>query len=421
MLSAALLLWSCVRGASSGCAAGDGDCPSTAARRVFAFTFPRNGSAVSIAPGGLKLQFAVRGYEALQPGLRVCIEAACVPFPFQTHLTHLGHPDPGDRHHVMEARLESAAGAVVGRATTVFDSLASGVVITRSRPSTPSTAPPQHGGWLSDEHPHVDLAALRAPPAALAGAVRRYAHLVHDTHYEKHEPRCRGGAREEAEGEEGSVGSEGAECSDLSGPAYHARDLAAASGVEPYLLLAHLAGQLRGAAIVDLGTHYGVSALALAGAHASNTVLSYDVRERERVIAAYNNMSVAQLRAAAPNVHFRRRNALRDLATLAAAPLISLDTAHMPDSVPFERELVLALEGVGYRGVVVCDDIHFNDQMVRWWHGVSQRKFDVTNVGHGKSGTGIIDFSGRLRVSHGKVHVHHEHESHAGGGETRII
>jgi predicted O-methyltransferase YrrM len=386
---------------------------------------------LSIAPGGLKLQFAVRGYEALQPGLRVCIEAACVPFPFQTHLTHLGHPDPGDRRHVLEARLESAAGAVVGRATTVFDTLASGVVYTRSRPSTPSTAPPQHGGWMSDEHPHVDLAALHAPPAALAGAVRRYAHLVHDTHYEKHEPRCRGGAPEEAdeadvadeadeaEGGGGSAGSEGAECSDLSGPAYHARDLAAAAGVEPYLLLAHLAGQLRGAAIVDLGTHYGVSALALAGAHASNTVLSYDVRERERVIAAYNNLSVAQLRAAAPNVHFRRRNALRDLATLAAAPLISLDTAHMPDSVPFERELVLALEGVGYRGVVVCDDIHFNSEMVRWWHGVRQRKFDVTNVGHGKSGTGIIDFSGKLRVSHGKVHVHHEHDySHAGGGET---
>ena len=31
---------------------------------------------------------------------------------------------------------------------------------------------------------------------------------------------------------------------------------------------------------------------------------------------------------------------LRDLKQLATAPLISLDTAHYPDSVPFERELV---------------------------------------------------------------------------------
>ena len=90
---------------------------------------------------------------------------------------------------------------------------------------------------------------------------------------------------------------------------------------------------------------------------------------------------------------------MRDLRDIARAPLISLDTAHLPDTVPFEREFMQALEGVGYRGVVVCDDIHMNAEMVRWWHEIPQRKFDVTAVGHGQSGTGVVDFSGRLRVA----------------------
>ena len=66
--------------------------------------------------------------------------------------------------------------------------------------------------------------------------------------------------------------------------------------------------------------------------------------------------------------------------------------------MPFEREFMQALEGVGYRGLVVCDDIHMNAEMVRWWHEIPQRKFDVTSVGHGQSGTGVVDFTGRLRV-----------------------
>jgi hypothetical protein len=70
--------------------------------------------------------------------------------------------------------------------------------------------------------------------------------------------------------------------------------------------------------------------------------------------------------------------------------------AHLPDSVPFERELVSALLVAGYGGIVVCDDIYQNSEMVRWWRGLDILKYDVTYVGHGITGTGILDFGGRL-------------------------
>eukprot|EP00937_MAST-01D_sp_MAST-1D-sp2_P000535 g535.t1 len=348
------------------------------AQQFFGIVFPRNGSSVSVPEAGLELLFDVRGFEAEQRAsgpLYVCMEEACLRYPFEQQ-PFLARP--GENKYVLHARLVDAAGLVLGYAVTQFWTTAKGVVYSPPRRRT---------GWVGQDTPHLDLAALRAPGPALRAGLRRLAHLVHDTEYE----RTRGFEPD-------------ANASRLSGPAPHRTSMTAPAGHEPYHLLASLALQLRGSTIVDLGSHFGVSAFALA-AHPSNTVLSYDVVAREPVIAGYNNMSVAELRTAAPTVHFRTGSALRELRTLAAAPLISLDTAHWPFSQPFERELLQALDGVGYDGVVVCDDIHMNAEMVRWWHTIPQRKFDVTAVGHGRSGTGIVDFGGKLSVSGAKVYL----------------
>ena len=56
------------------------------------------------------------------------------------------------------------------------------------------------------------------------------------------------------------------------------------------------------------------------------------------------------------------------------------------------------IQGIGYTGVVVCDDIYQNKEMVQWWNSIEQRRFDVTALGHGKSGTGVIDFGGQLHI-----------------------
>jgi predicted O-methyltransferase YrrM len=132
------------------------------------------------------------------------------------------------------------------------------------------------------------------------------------------------------------------------------------AGVEPYNLLATLAQQLKDNVIFDLGTHYGTSAFALAS-EVSNRIASYDVVSHENLVADYNKMSTEELRAAAPNVAFKGGNALFDLRELLEAPLISLDTAHFPDTMPFERELIQALQQAGYNGIVVCDDIFLNE------------------------------------------------------------
>jgi hypothetical protein len=213
-----------------------------------------------------------------------------------------------------------------------------------------------------------DQLPLHIPTAAVLDAVdkTRYAHLVHDTH----------------------IGDD---------PATFRADFRQPAGTEPYNLLAHLAQQLHGKLIVDLGTHYASSAFAL-GSEPSNTIWSYDLFSHEQLIADYNNISTAQLKQAAPNIEFKGGNALLALGLLLPAPLISLDTAHFPDTIPFEREFVLALQQAGYRGVVICDDIFLNREMVDWWGEIRLPKYDITHTGHAAGGTGVIDFSGMLIV-----------------------
>jgi hypothetical protein len=181
---------------------------------------------------------------------------------------------------------------------------------------------------------------LHVPKATVLATVdkSRYAHLIHNTPFRLHGKDYSASFRD-----------------DFQKPA----------GNEPYNLLAHLAQQLQGKLIVDLGTHYASSAFALGSAQ-SNTIWSYDLHSHEEMVADYNNMSTAELRQAAPNIMFRGGNALLVLGSLLPAPLISLDTAHFPDTIPFEREFILALKQAGYQGVVVCDDIFLNREMIDW-------------------------------------------------------
>ena len=328
-------------------------------RGLFEFAFPYQNAEISVGRHtslGVRLSWTGG---ALPTNCSCCLTCAkqianvrkttftgCAPFPFGANppaLTEL----IGEGQFWLDARLVSSDDIQLAEAQTVQFSVASRSVESSQVDHQPSLI--------------VDAKALSAVN------MLRYAHLVHDTHFRGF-------------------------------PANNRQDLSAAAGVEPYALLAHLAGQLMESTIIDLGTHFGVSAFVLASSHPSNTVLSFDVDDREAAIAQQNKMTREQLRAAAPNVRFKQRNALLDLDVLRTSPLISLDTAHFPDSIPFERELVLALQGIGYRGVVVCDDIYLNEEMARWWRSVRVRKFDVTAIGHGKSGTGIIDFSGRLQV-----------------------
>jgi hypothetical protein len=84
--------------------------------------------------------------------------------------------------------------------------------------------------------------------------------------------------------------------------------------------------------------------------------------------------------------------------------LIVLDTYHKPDTAPFEREFMARIVKLGYRGIIVLDDIHLNSEMRSWWAELQEnsekwgfKAYDISDIGH-KSGTGLLDFSGSVHL-----------------------
>lgn len=189
------------------------------------------------------------------------------------------------------------------------------------------------------------------------------------------------------------------------------------AGVEPYALYYYLTstyggGSMGGShdprAVLDIGTRYAASALALAAG--GSPVISVDLGQ-ERFFAfrrrPYRSW-ILDLIKSVPNVgniefyntHLLQVKDLRQY--LKEAWLIVLDTNALPDSDPFEREFFQRLlkEAPDYQGLLLLDDIHANAEMEKWWqevrNGATQhgyRVFDVTQIGH-DSGTGLVDFSG---------------------------
>ena len=57
-----------------------------------------------------------------------------------------------------------------------------------------------------------------------------------------------------------------------------------------------------------------------------------------------------------------------------------------------------------FEGILMLDDIHFNQEMGQWWKELQDnadqwgfKAYDLTSVGH-FSGTGLLDFSGKLVI-----------------------
>merc|ERR1712238_139323 len=83
---------------------------------------------------------------------------------------------------------------------------------------------------------------------------------------------------------------------------------------------------------------------------------------------------------------------------------VFLDTYHSPYTEPFEREFFQRMIDVGFKGILVLDDIYVNSEMEKWWEEVvdnankgGYKTYDITKIGH-SSGTGIVDFSGKIMI-----------------------
>jgi predicted O-methyltransferase YrrM len=156
---------------------------------------------------------------------------------------------------------------------------------------------------------------------------------------------------------------------------------------EHYKLLFYLTTLYENETILDLGTRDGLSALCLAF-NKRNLVITYDLQDKPTELLQFENEL--------PNLTFKQMNVFDEtLDIFKKSKLIFLDLD--PHDGIQEKRFIELLVSIKYDGIVVCDDIEWFPKMKQWWNNLTQKKYNVTNFGHG-SGTGIIDFSENLEI-----------------------
>lgn len=156
------------------------------------------------------------------------------------------------------------------------------------------------------------------------------------------------------------------------------------SGQEHYRLLKYFAKNIDGP-IIEIGTHCGTSAVALANS-TEHDVITYDI-----VDVKENNLSHIK------NLTFRICEFTADVdykEKILNSKMIFIDAPHTGE---FEQMCYQWLVDNNYKGITIWDDIHLNEEMEIFWYGVEQNKMDVTDYGHA-TGTGIIFFSDDVEI-----------------------
>jgi hypothetical protein len=156
------------------------------------------------------------------------------------------------------------------------------------------------------------------------------------------------------------------------------------SGINEYRLYSYLSTFFNYTKIIDIGTSYGRSAIALSH-NELNNVITYDIINH---INNDNHKIYSK-----KNIEFRIKNVLNDLNKdfISDCRLIIIDIDHFET---IEKEILNKLEEIGFSGIIILDDIYHPDPcmfeaMQRLWKNIKLPKFDITNYGH-SSGTGLI-------------------------------
>lgn len=157
-------------------------------------------------------------------------------------------------------------------------------------------------------------------------------------------------------------------------------------GRQHYRLLERCSGRVSNATLIDIGTHKGMSAFALAS-NPTNRVLSFDLVKKEglpvRPTIEYHTDDLMT-----PEGRAKWKD------TLLAAPYILLDID--PHEGTREYAFYEWLRDNAYTGTLICDDIwYFKEMRDNFWYKIpSEFKTDVTAQGHW-SGTGLVSFAPR--------------------------
>jgi predicted O-methyltransferase YrrM len=151
------------------------------------------------------------------------------------------------------------------------------------------------------------------------------------------------------------------------------------SVTEHYRLLSHISKIYNNEILIDAGTNFGHSCMALAQ-NRNNKVITYDIFNKNfEFFKEYGNIEFKML-----DINEESEEILN------SAKIILLDID--PHDGIQEKKFTDLLSKINYKGYVICDDIFLNDGMKNWWDSIIIEKYDVTEVGH-FSGTGIINFN----------------------------
>jgi len=152
-------------------------------------------------------------------------------------------------------------------------------------------------------------------------------------------------------------------------------------GKEHYKLLAFFSKTMTCPTLIDVGTYLGYSAIAMSY-DSSKVVYSFDVCNN---IPENNFFTVKDVRS----IRLSTEPYLDKLEELVKhTDFILLDIDH---TGTFEKTFLDKLREINYKGILMMDDIHLNDEMKAVWNSISERKYDISKYGHW-SGTGLVVF-----------------------------
>ncbi len=145
------------------------------------------------------------------------------------------------------------------------------------------------------------------------------------------------------------------------------------SGKEHYRLLMYIAKLYNGKTIYDLGTNKCMSGVALSFGYKTK-VKSYDIIKHLPInpMVPYVQWIIGDIRDE----------------KLINSTFIFMDIDH--DGI-FENLFYDHLHEIGWKGLLLLDDIHLNNEMKEFWENIKEEKHDITSIGHW-SGTGLVEF-----------------------------
>jgi len=153
---------------------------------------------------------------------------------------------------------------------------------------------------------------------------------------------------------------------------------------DPYSLYAYVSTLFKNKVILDVGSRYGLSALALSYNNLNN-VISYDV------------VDTIQSNIKKDNIEFKIMDFRNDSSlNFQQIPVIMIDVD--PHDGIQERQMMSFLHEKNWTGILLLDDISNTwPEINKWWNEIEYEKYDLTDIGH-FSGTGLVNFGNKHTI-----------------------